>query len=202
MKRIIYIIVLVLSFTLYPVINRNPTNLISSNIIKLWIDDYIPLIPIFSVPYVIYIPFLFATLIYFVFFTKKFRSISLAFAFCQFIAALFFVFYQTTVARPEVLSTDVFSKLVLLIYANDQPYNCFPSLHVALSTISGLFWIQKFPKISWLMIFFVGSISLSTVFVKQHYVPDIFGGFILALLSFYVGTYIENNLTEIKPKTY
>jgi membrane-associated phospholipid phosphatase len=193
MNRVPYIILLISSFALYPIINGNPNNAVNSNIIKFWIDDYIPLIPVFSVPYIAYIPFLLITSIYFIFFTQKFRSMSLSLAFCQIVASLFFVFYQTTVSRPDIFSTDIFSRLVLFIYSKDQPYNCFPSLHVALSTISGLFWIQRFPRISWFIGFFVFLISLSTIFVKQHYTPDILGGFILAILSYYAGTYIEKH---------
>lgn len=187
LRRVVYFISLVLSFLLYPVLNNYSNNASIARVLKIWIDDYIPLIPIFSIPYIFYLPFLFLTLSYFFFFTNLFRSISVSFIFCQIVASLFFAFLQTTVARPNIVSTDIFSRLILLIYSKDQPFNCFPSLHVSLSIISGLYWVLKFPKIVLPMTVFVILICLSTVFVKQHYLVDIIGGLILAITSFYIG---------------
>lgn len=187
--RVFYAVIVITSFVLYPVLNKKAS---ITHIIKLGIDDWIPFIPIFSVPYIVYIPFLVITLVYFIFFTRLFKAISISFVFCQFIAALFYIFYQTTVPRPEILNTDLFSKLVLYIYSNDKPFNCFPSLHVALSSLCFLYWIQIFPNLKWQIGAFVLSIILSTLFIKQHYTLDVLSGIVLAIVSFYVGKFFLN----------
>lgn len=195
LPRIIYAIVVIISFLLYPAFNK-PTE--SVHIIKLGIDDWIPLIPIFSIPYILYIPFLIITLTYFIFFTKLFKRISISFVFCQIIASLFYFSYQTHVPRPNIKDTDIFSQLVLFIYSKDEPYNCFPSLHVALSVISFLYWIKIFPNMKWLMGAFVLSIILSTLFVKQHYILDVISGVLLAITSFYIANYFIKKIIKDK----
>lgn len=185
--RIFFAFLVIGAFSLYPVLNKRGEN---AHIIKLWLDDWIPLIPVFSVPYILYIPFLAITLVYFVFFTELYISVSISFILCLVSASLIYYFYQTSVLRPEISNTDIFSRLVLYIYSKDQPYNCFPSLHTALSILSFLHWIQLFPGLKWSMGAFVLSIVISTVTLKQHYIPDVFGGIILAILSFYISTLI------------
>jgi membrane-associated phospholipid phosphatase len=185
--RIICSALLIAVFLLYPWLNKRAAN---AHIIKLWIDDWIPLVPIFSIPYILYIPFLAITLGYFVLFTELYQAISLSFIFCIGVASIIYFFYQTTVPRPEITGTDVFSKMVLYIYSKDHPYNCFPSLHTALSVLSFLYWIQVFPNLKWSMGAFVLSILISTVTLKQHYIPDVISGILLAIASLYVANFI------------
>ncbi len=185
--RIICSALLIAVFLLYPWLNKRAAN---AHIIKLWIDDWIPLVPIFSIPYILYIPFLAITLGYFVFFTELYQAISISFIFCIGVASIIYFFYQTTVPRPEITGTDVFSKMVLYIYSKDHPYNCFPSLHTALSVLSFLYWIQVFPNLKWSMGAFVLSILISTVTLKQHYIPDVISGILLAIASLYVANFI------------
>lgn len=185
--RIICSALLIAVFLLYPWLNKRAAN---AHIIKLWIDDWIPLVPIFSIPYILYIPFLAITLGYFVFFTELYQAITISFIFCIGIASIIYFFYQTTVPRPEITGIDFSSQLLRYIYSKDQPYNCFPSLHTALSVLSFLYWIQVFPSVKWSMGAFVLSIIFSTMALKQHYIPDAISGLILALASFYVSTLI------------
>lgn len=180
--KIVFAVLVLIIFYIYPWLNNRGEN---AHIIKFWIDDLIPLIPIFSIPYTLYIPFLIITLGYFIFFTEFYQAISFTFIFCMGVAYLLYFFYQTKILRPEIIGTDVFSRLILYIYSKDQPYNCLPSLHTALSLISYLYWIQVFPRIKWLLGIFILSIFISTVTIKQHYIPDVISGIILAITSFY-----------------
>lgn len=183
--RIFFAFLIIIAFLIYPILNKRGEN---AHIIKLPIDDIIPLVPIFSIPYILYIPFLLITLIYFVAFTEFYRTISIAVIFCLVIASLVYLFYQTTVPRPEITNSDIFSKLVLYIYLKDHPYNCFPSLHTALSMLSFLYWFQVLPNLAWIIGIgiFVILVVLSTILIKQHYTPDIISGVVLAIISFYI----------------
>jgi hypothetical protein len=168
MERIFYFVLLILCFALCPFLNRHPNNENVARIVKFWLDDLLPLTPIFVVPYLLFLPFLFGTIVYFLFFTGGFRVATVSLAFCQLAACLCFIFYQTKIIRPEILSSDVFSETVRLIFANDEPFNCFPSTHVSLSMICGWLWMRRFPQIRSAMILFVVLICLSTLFTKQH----------------------------------
>lgn len=195
MERVSYFIFLLLCFALYPYLNRHPNNEAVATVVKFWVDDLLPVVPVLVVPYLLFLPFLFGTIFYFVFFTKRHRAATFALGFCQLAACLCFVFFQTKIIRPEIVSNDVFSSILRTIYANDQPFNCLPSTHVSLSMICGWLWVQLFPKIRWAMGVFVLLICAATVLLKQHYLPDVVTGVVLAVVSIYVGKIAEERLT-------
>ena len=66
------------------------------------------------------------------------------------------------------------------VYIGDNPFNDFPSLHTALSTILALHWRRLDARLGTLATIWVTLIVLSTVFIKQHYVPDLVAGLLLA----------------------
>ena len=190
--RFFYFLSITICFLLYPVLNQERQ---ITHILKLPIDDWIPFLPVFTIFYLLYGPFLLVTLVYFVFFSKNFNHAGFSFVFCLMTAFLFYTFFQTYIVRPDVIVTDIFSKTVSFIYANDRPYNCFPSLHVSLSILSFLHWLRSFPKVKVIMGIFTVLIILSTVLIKQHYTPDIIGGIILSITSFYLGQAFQHRVT-------
>lgn len=99
------------------------------------------------------------------------------------ICLVFFLLLPTTLVRPEVTGTDIFSNLVRLIYSVDAPVNLFPSIHCLESwcCIRAAFQIKlKTPKRTRiyriLTIIMSLGVFLSTLFIKQHVIVDIFGG--------------------------
>jgi membrane-associated phospholipid phosphatase len=189
--RFFYFLAIMICFLLYPVLNQERQ---ITYVLKLPIDTWIPFLPVFSIFYLLYGPFLLVTLVYFLFFSKNFNHAGFSFIFCLIMAFLFYIFFQTYIARPDVVETDIFSKIVSFIYANDRPYNCFPSLHVSLSILSFLHWLRSFPQVKVIMGIFTLLIILSTVLIKQHYMPDVIGGIILSIASFYLGQIFQHRI--------
>ncbi|QIB26365.1 phosphatase PAP2 family protein [Caloranaerobacter azorensis] len=116
---------------------------------------------------------------------KLFITHSLAVILGQTICLIIFLLYPTYVIRPEVVGSDIFSKLVLLIYSNDNPVNAFPSVHVLQSVLTHIAIlniknIKKSVKISSYV--FSTMVILSTITIKQHYVIDVAGGYLLAAI--------------------
>jgi PAP2 superfamily. len=77
---------------------------------------------------------------------------------------------------------DFFENLVRFFYwADNPPYNCIPSLHVALAVISARA-IQLRQK-SWApwFYFLAAMITLSTLFIRQHYLLDLAAGLALSV---------------------
>ncbi len=106
------------------------------------------------------------------------------------ICYIVYLFFQSTVPRPQVTGTDFLSKMVRIIYSMDEPYNCFPSLHVY-TTIYGCIVIStgyfKDKKLFRYFHYVMGIlITLSTCFVKQHVVADAIGALILACLAYWL----------------
>lgn len=196
--RSLYFLSIAICFLLYPTLNQERQ---VTHILKLPIDNWMPFLPVFSIFYFLYIPFLLVTLIYFIFFNKNFNHAGFSFIFCLVTAFLFYIFFQTSIARPNIIETDIFSRTVSFIYANDRPYSCFPSLHVSLSILSFLHWLRSFPKVKFTMGIFTILIILSTVLIKQHYAPDIIGGIILSITSFYLGKAFQDKVTALLSRT-
>ena len=77
------------------------------------------------------------------------------------ICGVFFIVLPTTNARPQFEIDGFCDALLALIYHVDMPYDLFPSIHCL--------------------------ICASTQFTKQHYIVDVAGGLLTALLAFALG---------------
>jgi hypothetical protein len=154
------------------------------------IDSMIPFMKIFIIPYVAWYVFIFIVMM--CLFLKDrdvYYTTVISYNLGLIASYITFFFFQTTVPRPEVIGSDVLSKMVLAIYGADQPYNCFPSIHVLTS-----FLMVKAVSISkiktkftllgvWLSAIII---IISTLFVKQHVILDAVLGVIYADIIFRV----------------
>lgn len=102
------------------------------------------------------------------------------------VCGLFFLLLPTSMVRPEVTGTDIFSRMTALIYALDTPVNLFPSIHCVESWICfrgtlGCKSIRRWYKT--LMLVFTLLVFASVLLVKQHLAADVLGGLVLAELG-------------------
>jgi membrane-associated phospholipid phosphatase len=148
------------------------------------LDSAIPVVPIFVIPYDSLQPYIYATLILFLFFRSKyFQSACLAMITIWFISYAFYYFLQSEVIRPVLTGTDTFSKMVMNVYAGDNAYNDFPSLHTSLSTILAIHWVKVNRPLGILLGIWTALIVASTLLVKQHYIADMIFGLALAFAA-------------------
>jgi membrane-associated phospholipid phosphatase len=99
-----------------------------------------------------------------------------------------FWYRQELLAQPMV--GNVWADHVYNVFVNDSSFNCFPSLHAAVSTICFFAWFQyakikpsKTTKaVAIVALIIAVGVILSTLFIKQHYIADEIGGVVLALL--------------------
>lgn len=170
-------------FALYLPINIQQDRVYS---FKTFIDDYIPLVTPFVVIYISYGLFLVYTFFYF---HKKpetriLSTVLLSIIICCLVAYFIYLFFQNSIVRPEIVATNVFDETYKLINYFVAPYNAFPSLHVAISTVCAIgFWKVRSSQFK-AMLFWAILIIFSTVLTKQHYFLDVLGGLVLAFLSF------------------
>jgi len=92
---------------------------------------------------------------------------------------LFPVYFE----RPSLEVTSLHTWLLSLEYM-DKPYNHFPSLHVALSWLA-VFASQVSGRSRIGLYVLAAAISISTIFVKQHYIADVLYGFALAWIAWW-----------------
>lgn len=163
------------------------------------LDDMIPFVKYFIIPYVIWYVYIVFYLFYYVVYNeKKFLKITFGIASGMLICVAIYYFFPTYVPRPNVDGKDFFSALVRLIYSKDYPYNCCPSIHV-FETVLVYEYVHKddtIKKRRKVVSAAIGvSIIISTLFIKQHYVIDVVTGIALAFV-----VYIVFNINDITLK--
>lgn len=147
------------------------------------VDEAIPFVKYFALPYSVWIFYIYVCLFYF--FKKDvnvYYRMLLTYATCALLCYLIYSVFQTTVARPYVGGSDPFSLLMQYIYDRDRPYNCFPSIHCFSSyMVMRAIWTSSFRNRRNLTLITGMSslIILSTLFVKQHVVMDVLGAILL-----------------------
>lgn len=99
-----------------------------------------------------------------------------------FICGFFFFFFPTIYPRPAYPSNQVWwvQFFMDLVGAADTPLNCFPSMHVALTTV-GVLSARTLGK-KWFAFFVIWGLAIfiTTLTTKQHYLADIVGGLLAA----------------------
>lgn len=160
------------------------------NLIGNVIDTKIPFVPAFFIPYCIWYLMIFI-IPYYLYCDNKDRFVkyTMAYILCSMIGNIVFISYPSTVIRPEITGTDIFSLIAKFIYWIDTPTNCFPSLHCAISMLFILYICEskntnKLIKISVVIVSIL--IMLSTLFTKQHVVSDLISGDILAIIVYFI----------------
>ena len=101
-----------------------------------------------------------------------------------FLAAVTFVVYPTRiVGRDEVTAPGLTGLLIRITFAADTPQNLFPSVHVFVSALclltafeGGGLWLL------FSLVMYLG-VCISTLVLRQHYLPDVWGGTLLALVT-------------------
>ncbi len=151
-----------------------------------FLDYMIPFVPHFIVPYLLIFPLVIVPFALAWKDSKKLRKVAYAFLLATMIGEVIFTVFPTTMVRPDLTGGDVFTDLVIHTYAVDSPAkNAFPSFHVTVSTLATLLCLKLSKKIGLATLPLTILIILATVFIKQHYVVDIFGGLVLASFSYW-----------------
>ena len=172
-------------------------------------DDYIPFIPQMVIfYYYLFYSMVIISMIYFAFITpKKGYALGWSLVIINLIAAIIYFFFPVSVYvwREQILANasqyqgNFFAQVVFGIYSTDTSFNCFPSLHAAVSTITFYTWYRYYKRnpnwekliISIITFIIAAGVILSTLFIKQHYILDEIAGILLAYL---VGRFTFNRL--------
>ena len=162
------------------------------------LDAMIPFVPEMVIFYIyLFYPLVILTMLYFAFIEYKLGyALGWSLVAINAIAVLIYIVFPVSTFwyRQELLAQpmvgNVWADQVYNVFANDTSFNCFPSLHAAVSTICFFAWFQyakikpskttKAVAIAALII--AVGVILSTLFIKQHYIADEIAGVVLALL--------------------
>ncbi len=170
---------LIINIPCYVLVNRYVANLGYSHQVAWTIDEQIPFIPFFSVFYALV--YVFPVICFYICWPsypllkgafKAFLAMGLTCLVCY---VLYPVEFQL---RPELNPPyGIFEQLVRFFYwADNPPYNCLPSLHVAGAFMSArMVWLYRREWAPWFFGIAV-LIAMSTILIRQHYVIDVFAG--------------------------
>lgn len=140
-------------------------------------EERLPFLPIFEYLYVLtyFVPVVIVVTIrdY-----PAFRRLMSAFGLTLLVACATYLLFPVYFERPHLEVSSLHTWLLSLSYL-DKPYNHFPSLHVALSWLA-VFASQVSPRARMALGAVAVGISISTLFVKQHYIADVVYGFAVA----------------------
>jgi membrane-associated phospholipid phosphatase len=129
-----------------------------------------------------------AFLLPFLFIHQKdfFRLFSFAYITVMCICYIVYLFYPVSLDRPE-LSFHSFSAWTLgIVYRADRPWNCFPSMHVAMSLLAALTILEVHRIRGMLTLLLTLWIAYSTILIKQHYVLDVIAALVLTCTIHFV----------------
>lgn len=160
------------------------------------LDNLIPFVPEWAVFYLyLFYPLSALTIAWFALVDYR-RGCALAFSLIliNLVADLVYLVFPVTtdIYRQDLLSHplvgNAFASAMYAHYAKDTSFNCFPSLHAAVATISFYAWHRyarllrsRLVRAIAIGMLVVGvGVVLSTLFVKQHYIADEIAGILLA----------------------
>lgn len=160
------------------------------------LDDTIPFVPQMVIFYVyLFYPMVVLTMLYFAFVEyKKGYALGWSLVFINAIAVAFYIFFPVSVywwhqdflVHPMV--NNFWATQVYDVWSSDTTFNCFPSLHAAVSVICFYTW-YRYGKVrmggvtrmvSVVTLIITIGVILSTLFLKQHYIADEIAGIVLA----------------------
>lgn len=157
------------------------------------LDDLIPFQEIFVIPYLLWFAFIIFTLLYgFLYDVDLFKREMWCIIITYYASLLiFFIFPNCQELRPTEFVRDNFlTRFMADFYQFDTNTNVFPSIHV-MGAMCSMFAVLKAKKLRH-PLWKIGSIVLcilicmSTVFLKQHSILDVFGALPICAIAYWL----------------
>ncbi len=206
-------VLLLLYFPLYLAAFRYLENITPEHlhIISSPLDQYIPFLPVFIIPYLFWFVYIALPGMYFLFCEREVFCRLMYFGMIGMTVFLLisYVYPNGLAIRPEhLIGESVFIKLTRYVYSVDTSTNVLPSIHVFNSI--GIYLavkdsdnLRKKKGIRYASLTITVLIILSTMFVKQHSVVDVIAGLLLSCVAsnlIYGGRAIQiwNNFNVVK----
>ena len=153
------------------------------------LDDMIPFMEIFVIPYVLWYGLIVFSLVYFARYNiDSFKKLQCFIMITQAVAMVIYIVYPSKQElRPtEFANQNIFTDMIGFLYSFDTNTGVFPSLHVAYSVGIASVWLKE-KDASWVLrisiAVFCFLVCISTAFIKQHSILDAFGAIPVCILA-------------------
>ena len=178
------------------------------HLIHVPLDDKIPFIEYFIIPYLSWFAFIAVFVLYF-FFTDKKEFYQLAALLASGMTLFLIIstlFPNGLMLRPTSFARDnVFVDMCKMLWRADTSTNVFPSIHVynSVAVTIAVLKSRHLKEHRWVQIgcvLLAILIILSTMFLKQHSVVDVIGGILMAaaIYPFVYATRTEQAVRQVK----
>lgn len=170
-------------------------NVTEYHIVHCRLDDHIPFIEYFIIPYLLWFFYVAGGFVYLFFKAPRGEFLKFAITLVSGMTialAICTIYPNGLTLRPDLTSRDnIFLKLVSILYGADTSTNVFPSIHVLNSLVIHFAlmrdsFLDKYPAIKTCSKILCILIILSTVFLKQHSVIDLIGGIVLYVILYLI----------------
>ena len=175
-------------------------------LIHCFLDDWIPFCEYFLIPYLSWFPLLVCSQVYFLLKSDRefLRLCFLMFSGMTICLAIYCLWPNGLDLRPASMGDNLFCRVIQLLQAVDTPTNVCPSLHVASTAaidavVQRSALLKGHPGVRWGSRVLLVLICLSTVFLKQHSVVDVFCGLLLTGLLLPVEALLERKFYKKSP---
>ena len=198
-KKILYVVVTLLPMAIYMVFYMPTFFWVESlepaggfHIIHTAVDDLIPVVEVFIIPYALWLPYLVIGMI-----AIAIRSRKLSRKTSYMLMAGMTLFIVISLVYPNALELraaipdrqNIFMDLIKYLHSIDTPTDVLPSLHVydAIVVAAGLHLTFRDKKVMLVLSdILTVLIVLSTMFIKQHSIIDVISAIILFIPVFIV----------------
>ncbi|NCB92003.1 MAG: phosphatase PAP2 family protein [Clostridia bacterium] len=164
------------------------------HIISSTLDQKIPFCEYFIVPYFLWFFYIAGTVIFFIFFNEDQEEywhimINLALGMTLFLIVSY-VYPNGLMIRPTEFPRDnIFVTMVKMLYQSDTSTNVLPSIHVynsvaVFTAINSCKKLQPYKAVRAGSFVLTTLIVLSTMFLKQHSIPDVATGITFSVASY------------------
>lgn len=198
-RRVLFMLLIPMAQCVYFLLNVTTKG---AHDVTTFLDSLIPFNEWFIIPYVFWYLYIFGILLVLAYCNEKiYYKLLFSILIGMFVCFAIYYIYPTTVPRPEVVPDNLLKKAVLIIYGNDRPVNCFPSIHM-LDTILLTMFTLKYGKgllIRFSSVAMCILIYMSTWFTKQHSVLDAVASTVLGTILFLIfeNQYVYGKLESI-----
>lgn len=198
-KKILYVVVTLLPMAIYMVVYMPTFFWVESldhagnfHIIHTAVDDMIPVIEVFIIPYAMWLPYLVAGMI-----AIAIRSRKLSRKTSYMLMAGMTLFIIISLVYPNMLELraaiparrNIFMDCINYLHSIDTPTDVLPSLHVydAIVVAAGLHLTFKDKKVMLVLSdILTALIVLSTMFIKQHSIIDVISAIVMFIPVFII----------------
>lgn len=185
-RRLMWLLILFVVQFLYFPINRT---IQGGVVLAIPWDDYFSLWPIWVLPYLLSLVWWTGCFIWAAWKMEDnlYRAFVISLVSVMLASYVVYILYPTYMVRPTLQGNDLWTQVLALLYANDRVNNAFPSGHTYNTVMIALYWSRWYPRQRWLWFTITIIVLLSTLYTRQHNLPDLLGGIVFAWLGYRLG---------------